>query len=70
MPDEHKLTIRTCPVLDTGIGQSLGYRDDKHLIEASEAERAEIDEMLTPEAAARIRRNENAAHLAFLFGQG
>lgn len=33
-------TVRTIPMLDTGIGQSMGYEDDKAFIAGVEAERA------------------------------
>jgi hypothetical protein len=68
MGRKHRLRIVKVPVLDTGIGQSLGYRDDRHLIEAGEAKRAEINEMLTPEAAAKLRKVDEDLDRRFLFG--
>lgn len=35
-----KLQIVKVPMLDTGIGRAAGFRDDAHLIEVAQAERA------------------------------
>lgn len=40
MLDPATVQVITAPLLDTGIGREAGFRDDAHLVEAAEAERA------------------------------
>lgn len=40
--DEIRLTTHRVPVLDTGIGQEMGYEDDKAFLAAMEEERAQL----------------------------
>lgn len=51
---EPELTVHAVPVLDTGLGREAGYANDAELIEAAQAQRAEIEAMLMPEALARL----------------
>lgn len=42
-PDDIQFTVRTVPVLDTGLGIEAGYASDAEFIRAAEAERAALD---------------------------
>lgn len=63
MPDrsEPKLTVRRVPILDTGIGREAGFANDAEMIEAGRKQRAELEELLTPEALARLDAAEDEA---------
>lgn len=50
------------------MGARLGYADDRELIAVAEAQRAELEKLLTPEALAKLDAAEEAATRAFLFG--
>lgn len=69
--DEPKTTVRTVPMLDTGIGREAGYRDDAEMITAMNAKRQEMRDLLTlltPEAFARLEAAEAEVERRFLFG--
>lgn len=53
-------------MLDTGLGREAGYRDDAELIEAASAQRAELEEMLMPEALAKLDAAEADLERRFL----
>lgn len=62
------MTVRSVPVLDTGIGREMGYANDAEFIDVAEAERAEIMAMLSPEARERLERAERESTQRLLFG--
>jgi hypothetical protein len=66
MPDRSEPTyeFKTFPMHDTGIGQEMGYANDKEFIEAVEAERAQLPQ----EAQDAIRQLEAEMTRSFLFG--
>ncbi len=51
---EPTLKTVTVPMLDTGLGIEAGYANDAELIAAAQAQRAELEKLLTPEALARL----------------
>lgn len=56
------------PVLDTGIGQAMGYANDAEFVAAAEAEREATLSLLTPETRARFEEAEAEADRRFLLG--
>jgi hypothetical protein len=61
---ESNFTVHEVPVLDTGIGQSLGFEDDQALVAAVEAERATYP----PEVREALEEYDRRLDRAFLFG--
>jgi hypothetical protein len=68
-PDEPHIEIHKTPMLDTGIGQSMGYANDAEFIAAAQAEREAALELLTPEARATIEAAEAELERRLLFGE-
>jgi hypothetical protein len=65
--DEHRPpTVKSIPVLDTGLGKELGYRDDAHLLKAAAEERA----ALPPAQRALAEAVERKLDEAILHGTG
>lgn len=62
--EDFNYTVRSVPMLDTGIGREAGYANDKEFIEAVEAERA-----LLPDAVRQMLEEfERRETEALLFG--
>jgi hypothetical protein len=62
--DDIKYTVHRFPMLDTGIGREAGYASDAEFIDAIEAERALLSEILRQQ----IEEFQRRETLAFLFG--
>lgn len=67
-PDKPKLTVRRVPVFDTGLGREAGFANDAELMAAAQAQRTELESLLTPEALAELDAAEAEATRRFLFG--
>jgi hypothetical protein len=65
---KHKFTVRTVPVIDTGLGRALGFKDDAELMEAQEKVRAELRAEFGDEIADRFEEIELRATEEFLLG--
>jgi len=65
-PPAPTLHVVSLPVLDTGIGRGAGFRDDEHLVEVAEAERA----VLSPEARALAEEIDRRLDDAIINGTG
>jgi hypothetical protein len=61
---EYEFTVHEIPVLDTGIGQSLGFENDQALAAAVEAERA----IYPPEVREALEEYDRSLDRAFLYG--
>lgn len=68
MTHEPRIRVHKVPMLDTGLGREAGYANDAEMITAAEAQRAEIEKLLIPDALARLDAAEETATQAFLFG--
>lgn len=68
MNDKPRITVHKVPMLDTGLGQEAGYANDAEMIAAYQAQRVELEQLLTPEALARLDEAEDAATRRLLFG--
>lgn len=60
--------VHRVPILDTGIGQEMGYANDAEFIAAAEAKREKALSMLTPEARKRFEDADAEIERQFLFG--
>jgi hypothetical protein len=58
MSDQPRIEIRKVPVIETGVGASMGYVTDAAFITASAEARELALAMLTPDARARFERAE------------
>lgn len=66
MGDDIEITVRTFPMLDTGIGQEAGYESDKAFIEAMDKKRA----AMPPAVRAAMDKIDAELERKFLFGEG
>lgn len=62
--------VKRVPVLDTGIGKSFGYADDKAFCEAAQNDRVKRLELLSPEGRVRVELAERELERRVIEGDG
>lgn len=65
-----EFNVRRVPVLDTGIGQALGYVSDRDFIEQTTAEAERIKAEMTPEMRAAVEAAEAELVRGVIHGDG
>lgn len=68
--DKVELIVKRVPVLDTGIGQALGYADDKAFLQAASEEREKAMALLSVDERARIEAAERELERRIIWGDG